>query len=932
MSLIHRTWPAALLAASLIPTYAFADDQATDSKAKSAPKRQIEEVTVTAERRQSSVQDTSISITAFTSDTLKEFGIRNQSDLQNMVPATVILPYDAAIRGVGRNFRNLGGDPGVATYIDNVYSEDLYTATIGSMWDLKRVEILRGPQGTLYGRNAIGGAMNFIYKEPTDVFEAAVKGIVGNHKTADSYVAVSGPLIHNKLDGRLTISDRTHEGWVPDEGKPGAPNLDSGDEANIALQLMWTPASNFTMKLRSNYAHVDRVMGGADGGGLVMFYGSAHGGQARDYTDMFYGYRAVNPAETDSTKRDFVDPSMPTYTFKDPTTGTPVMAQNLRAGIDPQMDFAGEHQVGLPNYSYGLTGSPTQCLFYDKKDIKGSSVCAMTNGLNNETFDQQGNQFQTSWDVKPGLTLKYIYGLNTLLYRRTTDDDHNYNPNSDRQFYVNHEAEYQSHELQAFWNLTDSLTFTSGVFFYHATIDQRGDFYSSVHQARFTQPNPTSVAVMGAGSMVGLFTAKDQNPNAPDYTLVSAVGAWEGDPGGPGYNVIHGPNTVGTDLLYATNTNRHSFAAYTQGVWDINDKFALTIGARYAEDKLYGEENLFRYTEAYVPAEALGMSLAQLNVARGALDPTTLKPTGNNYVLGSGVPLSLSVHRQMNRKDIKWSWRINLDYNQTPSSKWYFSVTTGYRAGGFNLVFFSKTPTYDPEELIAYETGYKARLLDNTLQLRASAYIYNYLRIQTFGAEPSGAGGTTTSVLSAPGARITGFEAEVMWLASENWTFGGNVSFTPSKYTHNFYLANTNDPNVPSSLFDTLKINYNLKNNQLLNVPSYKGSAYAAYTIPMAGGNMDLLGSYSWISKVYNTPFENSADSAPAYTRLDLRATFTSSDSRWVVSGFVNNVLNKLGIRQIETASEWSGFVRTGQVTEPRHVGLEVTYKMGGYQ
>ncbi|MEC8821420.1 MAG: hypothetical protein VYA08_11045, partial [Pseudomonadota bacterium] len=91
--------------------------------------RRIEEVIVTAERQEASIQDTSISITAFTSEMLDDFGIRNQEDLQNFIPATTIQPYDATIRGVGRNFRALGGDPGVATYMNGVYSEDLLTAT-----------------------------------------------------------------------------------------------------------------------------------------------------------------------------------------------------------------------------------------------------------------------------------------------------------------------------------------------------------------------------------------------------------------------------------------------------------------------------------------------------------------------------------------------------------------------------------------------------------------------------------------------------------------------------------------------------------------------------------------------------------------------------------------------------------------------------------
>jgi iron complex outermembrane receptor protein len=107
--------------------------------------RQIEEVIVTAERQEASIQDTSISITAFTGDFIDDFGIRNQEDLQNFIPATTIQPYDATVRGVGRNFRALAGDPGVATYINGVYSEDLLTATAATFWDVERIEVLRGP-------------------------------------------------------------------------------------------------------------------------------------------------------------------------------------------------------------------------------------------------------------------------------------------------------------------------------------------------------------------------------------------------------------------------------------------------------------------------------------------------------------------------------------------------------------------------------------------------------------------------------------------------------------------------------------------------------------------------------------------------------------------------------------------------------------------
>ena len=77
----------------------------------------------------------------------------------------------------------------------------------------------------------------------------------------------------------------------------------------------------------------------------------------------------------------------------------------------------------------------------------------------------------------------------------------------DRQFYVNHEGDYQSHELQAFYDLGDSVTVTSGIFFYDAEINQRGDFYSEANDPRFLNADPLSQAAVGAGTMVNLYSA-----------------------------------------------------------------------------------------------------------------------------------------------------------------------------------------------------------------------------------------------------------------------------------------------------------------------------------------------------------------------------------------------------------------------------------------
>ena len=98
---------------------------------------------------ESTVSDTSISITALGTEMIEDLGIQSADEFVNFIPATTRDSYDIRIRGVGRNFRALGGDTGVATYYNGVYSEDaLIALTENALFDVERIEVLRGPQGT----------------------------------------------------------------------------------------------------------------------------------------------------------------------------------------------------------------------------------------------------------------------------------------------------------------------------------------------------------------------------------------------------------------------------------------------------------------------------------------------------------------------------------------------------------------------------------------------------------------------------------------------------------------------------------------------------------------------------------------------------------------------------------------------------------------
>ncbi len=930
--------------------------------------RQLEEVVVTAERQEASISDTSISISAFTSEQIAEFGLRDQADLQNLVPATVILPYDAAIRGVGRNFRSLGGDPGISTYINGVYSEDLYTATIQSFWDIDRVEILRGPQGTLYGRNAIGGAMNFIHKRPTQEFEASFKTVVGNHDMVDFYGAISGPLIEDTLAGRFTWTNRERDGYVKDLG--GGPDLDSRGEENYAVQLNWTPRDDLEFNIRTNKITVHRVMGGGDGGGAIVFFGENADG-SRNYTRLVNGYRRVDPAQTDPRATNYLDPSMEVFNFTNPSTGEVVPGQYRRAGVDVGNVTNGQSNAfNRIAEGFGETASPWECVFIDKDSIDGDDLCAFTNGHNLEDFEQTGMQFDVNWDISDTLSMKYIFGTSRYSYERITDDDSSRSTVRDNEFYVNHEMQHDSHEIQAFYDINDNISVTSGVFWYIAKIDQRGDFFDTTQDGNSLYAVDASNDPFHFGSVfpdaptVGLFSARNcrdairltgsctqwngavLTEELPEGTSYVEVGPWSGDDGnGWSPRIKHGPETAETYLEYGTRSKRRAWAAYTQGVWDINDEFTLTLGLRYAEDDFRGQENLViptiidaftQATQGIFSSAALGIGdstldgWANFNILRGAIDAETLQPTGVVDPWVDGFASYVSVHRNMERVDEKTTLRINLDWTPNDRDLWYFSATSGYRSGGFNLVFFSATHTYDPEELIAYEIGYKGQFLNDTLQVFASTYLYDYENIHTFGSEVSPAtGGTTTSVLEAPGAEIYGFEAEILWLATDSITVGGNVSFTPSEYTETLLIQDAADPRFPDDLIPNQDTNLDIKGNRVLQVPDYKGSAFVTWDKPMGDrGDFSLTFSASWISEVYFSQFETDLDRAPAYERYDLRGTWMSPNKNWIVTGFVHNLLDEVGIRQIEPHGSTDGYRRTGQVTEPQLYGLEVTWNL----
>jgi iron complex outermembrane receptor protein len=179
---------------------------------------EIEELVVTAEKREQSLQDVPVAVSAFTSAKRDIIGMTGVQDFVNFTPGMNYSGTDRiSLRGAGRNTFYIGNDPGVATYSDGFYSassSELFKTPLF----VERTEILRGPQGTLYGRNAMGGAINIISKRPAKEFGGEIRGVYGNYDRYRVEGVVSVPVTENlrfKIGGG---QEKQSEGYIENIG------------------------------------------------------------------------------------------------------------------------------------------------------------------------------------------------------------------------------------------------------------------------------------------------------------------------------------------------------------------------------------------------------------------------------------------------------------------------------------------------------------------------------------------------------------------------------------------------------------------------------------------------------------------------------------------------------------------------------------------
>ncbi len=253
---------AALVSSTIIGLSAGHSAYAQNSPSSSIDK--MDEIVVTAQRREQKVQDVPISLTALSGNQLANYGITSSEQLDKIAAGVVISQYGASstitlinIRGVAQlDYADHQESPN-AVYLDGAYVSFQGAAGM-AMFDVDRVEILRGPQGTLFGRNATGGLVQIISRKPTDEFSGSVQALYGSFNRVRLEGAVGGGLTE-ELSARAAFSFNRHDGYMRNSLGP-----DSGaDETyNGRLQLLWKPSADIENLLTFFGSKTSSIPGG----------------------------------------------------------------------------------------------------------------------------------------------------------------------------------------------------------------------------------------------------------------------------------------------------------------------------------------------------------------------------------------------------------------------------------------------------------------------------------------------------------------------------------------------------------------------------------------------------------------------------------------------------------------------------------------------
>ncbi len=924
----------------------------------------IGEVVVTAERRETSLQSTPIAVSAFSGAALTARKLDGGQNLVLQVPNSNYTRsnfggFNLKIRGVGVDVITFGGTSGVSINENELPVSDSNFAN-SEFFDAQRVEVLRGPQGTLYGRNAVGGAVNIITNQPSDTFGGFATVSYGNFKAIKVSGAVNIPLgeaLALRVAGIRLVQDGFGNNIHLNQ------RVDGRDLGAIRATLRFKPSDRFEATLMfEHYGEDDnrnRVgkqlcikdpgptsVGGvpiAPAGGPIASNYASYLNQGcipgSLYQDAAYG--SVNSLGTSFSLANFL-------------------------GLNNGTDVFANHP--LQNHNLHDIESVIQPTFTSQEDLV---------------------ELKMKYHITDNLTLQSITGFNQA--HGTSEEDYNrlvplipYTPVATTLF--------GPLPLFAFPNgvVPDKQVGDSNLY---AAFD-----YGTAQAKEYTQEIRLSSSFKGPFnfSIGGFYSEHTTLPNSGNYYVMSNVltgaaylsnragGALSGGqqihvdtinriPDGSGHNYYDARN--GGQSLKST-------AVFGEVYVEFTPELKLTLGGRYTEDKLHNVN---------YPIGLL--------VGANANDPLFANTSSNPFLPnggGGGFPSSSCTAADaasntpclldQNVKYKEFTGRANLDWTPhlsfTDKTLVYISYSRGYKGGGFNtpcqlsLGGTGGCPypiAFAPEFINAYEAGTKNTLAGGTLQLNLTGFYYDYkgYQISTIVAK--------SSVNENINTKIYGLEFESIFSPVHNLAFNANVGFLHTRIDNgqssvdqmdltagnpNFTLihdvgaANCLAPTAAVAGYIALGfpayglpglcdpstaaakgfgitsnpnrfgIAKNIGGNKMPNSPDFTVTLGAQYTLDLANEwRATPRVDFYWQDKSYARIYNAVNDLLQAYHNVNATLTFANAPMGIDVQFWVKNAFNAQPLTGVYLTNDGSGLFQNVFTLEPRTFGAQLTKK-----
>lgn len=364
----------------------------------------LEEVLVTAQKREQNLQDVPVAVSAFDAAALEQTGVKDMFDLQNNAPSLIVSQSQTStttsfsIRGIFTSSQNFGLEPSVGLYVDGVYRAR-QGSMINNMVDIASVEVLRGPQGTLFGRNTPAGAITMTTASPDFEGSGFLQGTAGNYNLIDINGAKSFTLIDDTLAMRATGFYMERDGYVDIVG--GKDDIiNDRDRWGVRLSALYEPNDQLTVKVIADYSEVEELCCAAGSWKNNFFAQDLPPDSApKAGTDG----NTVAAGGTVVDQRDFYDYAV--------SVARPPRSENEDGGISVQLDWATDTFLFTSITGYRQHDS------YDDADIVFNDLGGAFR-INDASQDQFTQELRISDSTE---TLNYVAGL--YYYEQSLDND-----------------------------------------------------------------------------------------------------------------------------------------------------------------------------------------------------------------------------------------------------------------------------------------------------------------------------------------------------------------------------------------------------------------------------------------------------------------------------------------------------------------------------